>query len=153
VPQDDDLPMIMVGPGTGVAPFRAFLEERRERGANGMNWLFFGDQHRESDFIYEQEISEMSASGLLTRLDLAFSRDQADKLYVQHRMRQNGKDLYALLEEGGHFYVCGDATRMARDVDAALHEIVAKHGAKSADAAAEYVNDLKREKRYVRDVY
>ncbi|MEM6971228.1 MAG: sulfite reductase flavoprotein subunit alpha [Pseudomonadota bacterium] len=153
IPEDDTVPMVMVGPGTGVAPFRAFLEERRARGASGTNWLFFGDQHRESDFIYEAEIAEMSASGLLTRLDLAFSRDQAEKVYVQNRMRQNGKALFAMLEEGGHFYVCGDATRMARDVDAALHEIVQTQGAMSADVATEYVNTLKRAKRYVRDVY
>ncbi|MEM9966689.1 MAG: sulfite reductase flavoprotein subunit alpha [Pseudomonadota bacterium] len=153
VPEDDTKPMIMVGPGTGLAPFRAFLEERRERGATGTNWLFFGDQHRASDFIYSEEISAFSESGLLARLDLAFSRDQADKIYVQHRMIENGKDLYAQLEEGGHFYVCGDATRMAKDVDAALHSIVEEHGGISADAAVEYVNRLKREKRYVRDVY
>ncbi|MEM1305000.1 MAG: sulfite reductase subunit alpha, partial [Planctomycetota bacterium] len=153
VPTDDAAPMIMVGPGTGIAPFRAFLEERRHRGATGTNWLFFGDQTRENDFIYEQEIQEMSDSGLLTRLDLAFSRDQAEKIYVQHRMQENGKALYGLLEEGGHFYVCGDASRMARDVDAALHAVVEEHGALSPDEAAEYVNTLKREKRYVRDVY
>ncbi|MEM9708888.1 MAG: sulfite reductase flavoprotein subunit alpha [Pseudomonadota bacterium] len=153
VPEDDTRPMIMVGPGTGIAPFRAFLEERRERGASGTNWLFFGDQHRESDFIYQDEIGEMSAAGLLTRLDLAFSRDQAEKIYVQHRMTENGKDLYGLLEEGGHFYVCGDATRMAKDVDAALHKVVETHGALSEDGAIDYVNRLKREKRYVRDVY
>ncbi|MEL6531486.1 MAG: sulfite reductase subunit alpha [Pseudomonadota bacterium] len=153
VPEDNTVPMVMVGPGTGIAPFRAFLEERRERGATGTNWLFFGDQHRESDFIYQDEIGEMSASGVLGRLDLAFSRDQAEKIYVQHRMAENGKDLYAMLEEGGHFYVCGDATRMAKDVDAALHEVVATHGAMSDDAAVNYVNTLKREKRYVRDVY
>ncbi|MEM9138432.1 MAG: sulfite reductase subunit alpha [Pseudomonadota bacterium] len=153
VPEDDTRPMIMVGPGTGVAPFRAFLEERRERGASGTNWLFFGDQTRESDFIYRDEIGEMSASGLLTRLDLAFSRDQAEKIYVQHRMIENGKDLFGLLEDGGHFYVCGDATRMAKDVDAALHKIVATHGSMGEDAAVTYVNALKKEKRYVRDVY
>ncbi|MBG86100.1 MAG: sulfite reductase subunit alpha [Verrucomicrobiales bacterium] len=153
IPQDDDLPMIMVGPGTGIAPFRAFLEERREKSAKGLNWLFFGDQHRESDFIYEDELHEMSKSGLLTRLDLAFSRDQAEKVYVQHRMKENGADLFALLEEGAHFYVCGDATRMAKDVDAALHAVIEKHGNKTPEAAAEYVNDLKRAKRYVRDVY
>ncbi|MEL6411250.1 MAG: sulfite reductase flavoprotein subunit alpha [Pseudomonadota bacterium] len=153
VPEDDSRPMIMVGPGTGIAPFRAFLEERRERGAEGTNWLFFGDQHRASDFIYEDEMSEMSESGLLTRLDLAFSRDQEEKIYVQHRMIQNGKDLYGLLQEGGHFYVCGDATRMAKDVDAALHKVVETHGAMSEEGAVEYVNTLKREKRYVRDVY
>ena len=153
IPQDNSLPMIMVGPGTGIAPFRAFLEERREIGAQGLNWLFFGDKHRESDFIYEEELHEMSKSGLLTRLDLAFSRDQSEKVYVQHRMRQNGADLFALLEEGAHFYVCGDATRMAKDVDSALHDVIVEHGNKTPDAAAEYVQELKRAKRYVRDVY
>jgi len=153
VPADNNVPMIMVGPGTGIAPFRAFLEERQARSAKGANWLFFGDQHRESDFIYEDEISAMSKSGLLTRLDLAFSRDQAEKIYVQTRMLENGKDLYAMLEEGGHFYVCGDATRMAKDVDAALHTIIETQGGLTPEAATEYVNRLKREKRYVRDVY
>ncbi|MEM6711372.1 MAG: sulfite reductase subunit alpha [Pseudomonadota bacterium] len=152
-PADNDAPMIMVGPGTGIAPFRAFLEERREVGATGRNWLFFGDQHRAEDFIYEDEISSMSADGLLTRLDLAFSRDQSEKFYVQSRMKENGKALFSWLDEGGHFYVCGDATRMARDVDTALHEIIAEHGGLSADEAAGYVNTLKREKRYLRDVY
>lgn len=153
VPEDDSVPMIMVGPGTGIAPFRAFLEERRERGARGANWLFFGDQHRNSDFIYEDEISAMSESGLLTRLDLAFSRDQAEKIYVQNRMAENGSDLYAMLEEGGHFYVCGDATRMARDVDDTLHKIIETQGGMTPEAATDYVNRLKRDKRYVRDVY
>ncbi len=153
VPEDDTAPMIMVGPGTGVAPFRAFLEERRERAATGTNWLFFGDQHRASDFIYEDEIAGFSESGLLTRLDLAFSRDQADKIYVQHRMVENGKELFGQLQEGGSFYVCGDATRMAKDVDAALHSIVETHGGLSAEDAIDYINKMKREKRYVRDVY
>ncbi len=153
VPKDDAAPMIMVGPGTGIAPFRGFLEERRARGASGRNWLFFGDQRRANDFIYDDELGEMNASGLLTRLDLAFSRDQEEKVYVQTRMRENGKALHAWLEEGGHFYVCGDAARMARDVDQALHEIIATHGALSPEAATEYVNGLKREKRYLRDVY
>ncbi|MEM6696282.1 MAG: sulfite reductase subunit alpha [Pseudomonadota bacterium] len=153
VPEDDTAPMIMVGPGTGIAPFRAFLEERQARGATGTNWLFFGDQHRESDFIYADEIGAFSADGLLTRLDLAFSRDQAEKIYVQHRMEENGKDLFALLEEGAHFYVCGDATRMAKDVHAALERIVAVHGGLTLEGATDYVNRLKREKRYVRDVY
>ncbi len=152
-PENDDVPMIMVGPGTGIAPFRAFLEERRERGAKGRNWLFFGDQHRADDFIYEDEIGAMSADGLLTRLDLAFSRDQKEKIYVQNRMRENGKALFSWLEEGGYFYVCGDATRMARDVDTALAELIAEHGGLSDDGAAEYVGNLKREKRYLRDVY
>lgn len=153
VPQDNDAPVIMVGPGTGIAPFRAFLQERQARGAAGKNWLFFGDQHRQVDFIYESELGEMSRDGVLTRLDLAFSRDQAEKIYVQTRMRQNGKALYQWLEEGGYFYVCGDATRMAKDVDDALHQVVADEAGISAEAAADYVNRLKREKRYLRDVY
>ncbi|MGV1784207.1 MULTISPECIES: sulfite reductase subunit alpha [Agrobacterium] len=153
VPQDNDAPVIMVGPGTGIAPFRAFLQERQARGAKGRNWLFFGDQHRQSDFIYEDELGKMSRDGVLTRLDLAFSRDQAEKIYVQTRMRQNGKALYQWLEEGGHFYVCGDATRMAKDVDDALHQIVIDEAGISAEAASDYVNRLKREKRYLRDVY
>ncbi|ESV60317.1 oxidoreductase NAD-binding domain protein [Mycobacteroides abscessus MAB_082312_2258] len=153
VPSDDEAPMIMVGPGTGVAPFRAFLQEREQRGARGNNWLFFGDQHRAHDYIYENEIDTWHSSGLLDRLDLAFSRDQAEKIYVQNRMREHGSDLFAWLQDGGHFYVCGDATRMAKDVDQALHEIVGEHGGFSDDEASEYVNTLKREKRYVRDVY
>ncbi|MEM6491087.1 MAG: sulfite reductase subunit alpha, partial [Pseudomonadota bacterium] len=153
IPSDDDAPMVMVGPGTGVAPFRAFLEERRERNANGPNWLFFGDQHRAQDFIYEDEISAMRDSGLLTRLDLAFSRDQSEKIYVQHRMIEHGEALFAMIEGGGSCYVCGDATRMAKDVDDALHTVVATHGGFAPEAAADYVNRLKREKRYLRDVY
>ncbi|TQN56614.1 sulfite reductase subunit alpha [Agrobacterium tumefaciens] len=153
VPQDNDAPVIMVGPGTGIAPFRAFLQERQARGAKGRNWLFFGDQHRQSDFIYEDELGDMSRDGVLTRLDLAFSRDQAEKIYVQTRMQQNGKALYQWLEEGGYFYVCGDATRMAKDVDDALHRIVIDEAGISAEAASDYVNRLKREKRYLRDVY
>ncbi|KWX22323.1 CysJ [Mycolicibacterium wolinskyi] len=149
----DDVPMIMVGPGTGIAPFRAFLQEREQRAAAGRNWLFFGDQHRDHDYVYSDELTAWEGSGLLTRLDLAFSRDQADKVYVQTRMRENGKELFAWLQDGAHFYVCGDATRMAKDVDKALHEIVAEHGGLGVDDATEYVNTLKREKRYVRDVY
>ncbi|NLG55594.1 MAG: sulfite reductase subunit alpha [Rhodococcus sp.] len=153
VPGDDSAPMIMVGPGTGVAPFRAFLQERKARGASGKNWLFFGDQHRASDYIYEEELTQFSDDGVLHRLDLAFSRDQAEKVYVQTRMAEQGKDLYSWLEEGGHFYVCGDASRMAKDVDTALHKVIEVHGAMSAEAAGEYVSNLKREKRYLRDVY
>lgn len=153
LPSDDDAPVIMVGPGTGIAPFRAFLHERRARNASGRNWLFFGDQHRASDFIYEDELNALSRDGVLSRLDLAFSRDQTEKVYVQNRMRENGKELYAWLEEGGHFYVCGDATRMAKDVDAALHDVIAEHGGRSADQAEDYVSELKRAKRYLRDVY
>ncbi|SNS92224.1 sulfite reductase subunit alpha [Rhodococcoides kyotonense] len=153
LPADDDAPVVMVGPGTGIAPFRAFLHERRARNASGRNWLFFGDQHRGSDYIYEDELDALSRDGVLTKLDLAFSRDQTEKVYVQNRMRENGKELYAWLEEGGHFYVCGDATRMAKDVDAALHDVVAEHGGRTSDQAEDYVAELKRSKRYLRDVY
>ncbi|MEM9631848.1 MAG: sulfite reductase subunit alpha [Pseudomonadota bacterium] len=153
LPEDKSRPVIMVGPGTGIAPFRAFLQERRASGASGSNWLFFGDQHKASDFIYEDELSELSAQGVLNRLDLAFSRDQDQKIYVQHRMKENGKDLFGWLEDGAYFYVCGDATRMAKDVDRALHDVIAEFGGLSADDANTYVNNLKREKRYLRDVY
>ena len=152
-PADGDTPMIMVGPGTGIAPFRAFLQERRATGASGRNWLFFGDQHRKDDFLYEDELTEMVDSGLLDRLDLAFSRDQANKIYVQTRMHEHGAELFSWLAEGAHFYVCGDATYMAKDVDAALHEIVATHGGMDAEDAAGYVATMRKEKRYVRDVY
>jgi len=153
VPADDNCPMIMVGPGTGVAPFRAFLQERKMRGAMGKNWLFFGERNRACDYFYANELEDYRASGLLTRLDLAFSRDQAEKVYVQQRMRENAGELYAWLEEGGYFFVCGDAYRMAKDVDAALHEIIMTAGGMNTDAAAAYVNRLKKEKRYLRDVY
>ncbi|PIE43707.1 MAG: sulfite reductase subunit alpha [Gammaproteobacteria bacterium] len=153
VPADNTLPMIMVGPGTGIAPFRAFLEEREVTGATGDNWLFFGDRNASSDFIYEDEIRAWQESGLLTRLDLAFSRDQAEKIYVQDRMLEKGAEFYAWLEKGAYFYICGDAYRMAKDVDAALHQLIEQHGNKSADEAIEYVNALKKQKRYVRDVY
>lgn len=153
VPADKQAPVIMVGPGTGIAPFRAFLQERRESAASGRNWLFFGDQTRASDFIYEDELAVMMKDGVLNRLDLAFSRDQAEKIYVQTRMRENGKELYTWLQDGGHFYVCGDASRMAKDVDLALHDVVAEHGGLDVEGATAYVNQLKREKRYLRDVY
>jgi len=153
LPVDDTTPVVMIGPGTGIAPFRAFLHERRARNASGQNWLFFGDQHQSSDFIYEDELNGLTRNGVLTRLDLAFSRDQSEKIYVQTRMREQGRDLFDWLENGAHVYVCGDATRMAKDVDDALHEVVAEHGGLDADAAEDYVNNLKRSKRYLRDVY
>lgn len=153
VPEDNDLPMIMVGPGTGIAPFRAFLEEREARAAKGPHWLFFGDRNSATDYIYEDEIGEMQASGLLTRLDLAFSRDQEEKIYVQDRMMQNGAELFRWLEQGGYFYICGDAYRMAKDVDQALHSLIAEHGGLSESGAQDYVAQLKKQKRYVRDVY
>ncbi len=153
LPVDNDAPVIMVGPGTGIAPFRAFLEQRRELGAKGTNWLFFGDQHRATDFIYEDELTAMGKNGLLTRLDLAFSRDQVEKIYVQTRMKQNGRDLFSWLEDGAYFYVCGDATRMAKDVEDALCDVIATHGGMSAESANEYVAALRKSKRYLRDVY
>lgn len=152
-PVNADAPMIMVGPGTGIAPFRAFLEERRATGAKGKNWLFFGDQRGATDFLFREELEAMQRDGTLTRLDLAFSRDQAEKIYVQTRMLEHGKKLYAWLEEGGSFYVCGDASRMAKDVDAALHQIIQTAGGKSAEEATAYVAALKQDKRYQRDVY
>ncbi|SDO05435.1 sulfite reductase (NADPH) flavoprotein alpha-component [Streptomyces sp. cf386] len=153
VPADDDSPMIMIGPGTGIAPFRGFLHERAARGSSGRNWLFFGDQHRETDFVYEDELTELQRSGALTELDLAFSRDQAEKIYVQTRMRERSRELYAWLEEGAHVYVCGDASRMAKDVEAALLGVLAEQRGRGDDDAAEYLADLRRAKRYVRDVY
>ena len=153
VPEDDSLPMIMVGPGTGIAPFRAFLQEREFRKASGKNWLLFGDRNAATDYIYQDEIEAMQASGLITRLDLAFSRDQAEKIYVQDRMRENGAEMFIWLEQGSSFFVCGDATRMAKDVDKALHDIIEQYGNKTAEQAIDYVNQLKKEKRYVRDVY
>ncbi|MGH8047644.1 MAG: diflavin oxidoreductase, partial [Chthoniobacterales bacterium] len=153
VPADHSRPIIMVGPGTGIAPFRAFLEERRATAATGKNWLFFGDQRAATDFLYEEELLAMRDNGHLTRLDLAFSRDQADKLYVQTRMIENATDVWAWLQDGGYFYVCGDAKRMAKDVDAALHRIAETAGGLCPEAAADYITLLKTEKRYVRDVY
>ncbi len=153
VPEDDSLPMIMVGPGTGIAPFRAFLQEREFRKASGKNWLLFGDRNAATDYIYREEIEGMQEKGVLTRLDLAFSRDQEEKIYVQDRMIENGAEMFAWLEQGGSFFVCGDATYMAKDVDKALHTIIETHGNKTAEQAVDYVNQLKKEKRYVRDVY
>lgn len=146
-------PIVMVGPGTGIAPFRAFIEERIATGASGKNWLFFGDQRRATDFLYQETLEGWLAAGQLTRLELAFSRDQAEKIYVQHRMLEAAAELWSWLEAGAHFYVCGDASRMAKDVDAALHKVCETAGGLSADAAAEYVTKLKSEKRYQRDVY
>jgi sulfite reductase (NADPH) flavoprotein alpha-component len=153
LPQDSDRPIIMIGPGTGIAPFRAFLEERRAIGATGKNWLFFGDQCRAYDFLYREELEAMLAEGTLARLDAAFSRDQEEKIYVQYRMRESASELWAWLETGAHVYVCGDAQRMARDVDAALHEIIQNAGGKTPEQAVEYVQKLRTEKRYQRDVY
>jgi sulfite reductase (NADPH) flavoprotein alpha-component len=153
LPEDPSTPIIMVGPGTGIAPFRAYLQERQAVGASGKNWLFFGEQRAKCDFFYEAEFAAARKAGILTRFDTAFSRDQAHKIYVQHRMLEHSKELFAWLEEGAHFYVCGDAARMAKDVDVALHQIVEKEGGKTTEQAAEYVENLRQQKRYKRDVY
>jgi sulfite reductase (NADPH) flavoprotein alpha-component len=153
IPTDGSKPIIMVGPGTGIAPFRAFLEEREATEATGQNWLLFGDRTKEFDYIYQDEIEAMQERGVLHRLDLAWSRDQAEKVYVQDKMRASGADLFAWLEQGGYFFVCGDAYRMAKDVDQALHDIIAEHGKLTVAETQEYVAKLKKEKRYVRDVY
>ena len=150
LPADAAAPVIMIGPGTGIAPFRGFLHERAATGATGRNWLFFGDRSAATDFLYREELEQMSASGVLTRLDTAFSRDQAHKIYVQDRMLEHGADFFAWLEQGAAIYVCGDASRMAKDVDAALHQIVAQHGTTDAET---YVQTLHETKRYLRDVY
>ena len=153
LPEDNSAPVIMVGPGTGVAPFRAFLEERQATGASGGNWLFFGDQHRATDFLYEEQLTAMQNDGTLTRLDLAFSRDQAEKIYVQDRMQEHTAELYDWLERGAYFYVCGDATRMAKSVEQALLDAIAKGSNGTLEAAATYLDMMKKQKRYQRDVY
>ncbi len=153
VPASGDTPIIMIGPGTGIAPFLAFLQERQANGANGRNWLFFGDQKRKHDFLYESQILTWLKDGHLTRLDTAFSRDQEQKVYVQDRMLSAASEVWHWLDNGAHFYVCGDASRMAKDVDAALHSIIQQQGGKSADEAAAYVAEMKATKRYARDVY
>ena len=143
----------MVGPGTGIAPFRAFLQEREAQGAEGKNWLFFGNPHFTQDFLYQVEWQRYVKSGLLSKISLAFSRDQANKIYVQDRLREAGLELYQWLEAGAHFYVCGDANHMAKDVQEALLEVIAEHGHKSREEAEEYLSELRRAKRYQRDVY
>ena len=152
-PTDAGTPMVMVGPGTGVAPFVGFLQERRALGHAAPNWLFFGEQHRATDFYYEEELTELLDEGTLARLDTAFSRDQRAKVYVQDRMREHGPELWHWLQEGAHFYVCGDASRMAKDVDRALRDIAVAHGGLDEAEAASYVKQLAAAKRYVRDVY
>jgi sulfite reductase (NADPH) flavoprotein alpha-component len=153
LPQNPDARVIMIGPGTGVAPFRAFVEERAALGTRGRNWLFFGEQHFATDFLYQVEWQRWFKSGVLSRLDLAFSRDQPEKIYVQQRMRENGRDLYAWLQDGAHVYVCGDAGAMATGVEEALVAIVSQEGGKDRDAALEYIEGLRTTKRYQRDVY
>lgn len=153
LPEDPNVPIIMIGPGTGVAPFRSFLQQRESEEAEGNNWLFFGNPNFTQDFLYQVEIQKYVKSGLLNKISLAFSRDQEEKVYVQHRMLEQGEELFKWLEEGAHFYVCGDANRMAKDVNDALVSIVKTHGNKSQEDAEQYVNDLRRAKRYQKDVY
>ncbi|KTF13961.1 assimilatory sulfite reductase (NADPH) flavoprotein subunit [Pseudoalteromonas sp. H105] len=153
LPSNDDTPVIMVGPGTGIAPFRAFLQERDAREAEGKNWLFFGNPHFTQDFLYQVEIQGYLKSGLLNKVDVAFSRDQADKVYVQDKLRQNSKDVYEWLEAGAHFYICGDANRMAKDVHQALIDIIKENSGKNDEDAEQYLKDLRSANRYQKDVY
>jgi len=154
LPDDGNTPIIMVGPGTGIAPFRAFLQERKTVGAKGKNWLFFGSQHEHCNYFYREELEKMQSDGFLTRLDCAWSRDQAGKSYVQHKMLESAAEIWKWMEaENGQFFVCGDARRMAKDVDAALRTIIQEQGGKSEEQTNEYVEKLKSDKRYKRDVY
>jgi sulfite reductase (NADPH) flavoprotein alpha-component len=153
LPKDGNVPIIMVGPGTGIAPFRAFLEERKATGAKGKTWLFFGNPHQATDFLYGEELLAYQKEGTLSRMDLAWSRDQKEKIYVQNLMLQSGEEFWQWLQDGAAFYVCGDASRMAKDVDAALLTIAKDHGKLSEEEAAAYVAQLKKDKRYLRDVY
>src|SRR5439155_10204611 len=153
LPADPNVPIIMVGPGTGVAPFRAFLHERMATKAPGRNWLFFGHQRSNYDFFYEDELAGMKAARVLTRLTLAWSRDGDQKIYVQDRMREVGRDLWAWIAEGAHVYVCGDAKHMAKDVERALIDVVASYGMRSVNDAVAFVAELKKSGRYQQDVY
>jgi sulfite reductase (NADPH) flavoprotein alpha-component len=152
-PEDPAVDCIMVGPGTGIAPFRAFVQDRAAVGATGRNWIFYGDQRRGTDFVYEDEWRDWQAKGVLTRIDTAFSRDQLLKVYVQDRLRENGAELWQWLDAGANFYVCGDAKRMAKDVDVALHDVIAARGGLTREQAMDYVKQMKKDKRYQRDVY
>ncbi len=153
IPEDDDAALIMIGPGTGIAPFRAFLEEREAREAKGKNWLFFGDQHEAEDFLYREQVQQWQESGLLTETSLAWSRDTAEKVYVQHLMRNRAEEFFNWLEEGAYIYICGDASRMASDVDSALREIIAQQGGFDESGVQAYMDKLVSEHRYQRDVY
>ncbi|MEL6641777.1 MAG: hypothetical protein AAFP98_10775, partial [Pseudomonadota bacterium] len=153
IPEDDTVPLIMIGPGTGIAPFRAFLEEREARGGEGRNWLFFGDQHESCDYLYRDQIESWQEAGVLDRASLAWSRDGAEKVYVQTLLQKDGAEVFQWLEEGAAIYICGDASRMASDVDKALREIVATHGNRSAEEADAYIDQLSATHRYQRDVY
>lgn len=153
LPEDPATPIIMIGPGTGIAPFRAFLQERAALGATGSSWLFFGNPHQELDFLYQQELQAWLHSGVLQRLELAFSRDQAEKRYVQHCLLEQGKAVFQLLEQGAFLYVCGDAKKMAEDVQKALLQLIEQEGAMDAAGARQYLVQLRQQKRYLRDVY
>jgi sulfite reductase (NADPH) flavoprotein alpha-component len=154
LPEDGNTPIIMVGPGTGIAPFRAFLQERKAVGAKGKNWLFFGSQHEHCNYFYREELEEYQRDGFLTRCDCAWSRDQEGKSYVQHKMLENAAEIWKWMDvEGAQFFVCGDARRMAKDVDAALRTIIQEQGGKSEEQTNEHVEKLKSDKRYKRDVY
>ncbi len=153
LPDDPSAPIIMIGVGTGLAPYRGYLQERGAVGATGRNWLFFGEQRRAANFYHQEEFSAYAASGLLTRFETAFSRDQSQKVYVQHRIREAGREVWSWLNDGAYLYLCGDAERMAPDVDAAIQGLVEEHGGMSKEAAGEYVGTLRTQKRYRRDVY
>lgn len=154
LPEDGNIPIIMVGPGTGIAPFRAYLQDRQATGAKGKNWLFFGAQREGCDYAYREDFAQFKSDGVLTRIDCAWSRDQAHKIYVQHKILENAAEIWKWIDaEGAQFYVCGDAKRMAKDVDAALRKIVQEQGGKSVEDANAYVEKLKSDKRYKRDVY
>ena len=153
LPDDPAAPIIMIGVGTGLAPYRGYLQEREAVGATGRNWLFFGEQRRAANFYHEDEFGTWEDRGLLNRFETAFSRDQSEKIYVQHRLRQEGREVWSWLKDGAYLYVCGDAERMAPDVDVAIHAVVEEHGGMSKAAASEYVANLRSEKRYRRDVY
>ena len=154
MPEDPNTPLIMIGPGTGIAPFRAFLQDRQATGAKGKNWLFFGAQREKCDYAYQEDWERFTRDGLLTKLDCAWSRDQAHKIYVQTKLLEHAAEIWKWIDgEGAQFFVCGDAKRMAKDVDAALRKIVQEQGGKSVDEANAYVEKLKNDKRYKRDVY
>lgn len=153
LPASDDTPVIMIGPGTGIAPFRAFLQQRDANGASGKNWLFFGNPHFTQDFLYQLELQNYLKRGVLTKLDVAFSRDQAQKVYVQDKLRKNGAEVWQWLQDGAHLYICGDANRMAKDVQQALLDIVQQYGGKTAEQAQAYLDELRVAKRYQKDVY
>ena len=153
LPANDDTPVIMIGPGTGIAPFRAFLQQRDANGASGKNWLFFGNPHFTQDFLYQLELQNYLKRGLLTKLDVAFSRDQAQKVYVQDKLRTHGSEVWQWLQDGAHLYICGDANRMAKDVQQALLDIVQQYGGKTAEQAQAYLDELRVAKRYQKDVY